>query len=317
MNMVRSAAMTKRDERGVRDEGRGTRDEKAASRTSALEGAEVRTVRLDAGPIHYREIGEGPPLVFIHGLLVNGLLWRKVVPLLAERFRCIVPDLPLGSHATPMAAGADLTPPGLAKIVADFLAGLDLDGVTLIANDTGGAVTQVAVTRHPERVARLVLTPCDMFENFLPPMFRPLQWLAHIPGSINVVAQAMRVRRLQSSPLAFGWLAKHGIEADVAAQYLNGVSTSAAIRRDTAKVLRGISSRYTQEAAEALRHFDRPALLAWAREDRFFPVAHAQRMADLLPQGRLELIDDSYTFVSEDQPERLAQLIRDFCLRHV
>jgi pimeloyl-ACP methyl ester carboxylesterase len=92
------------------------------------------------------------------------------------------------------------------------------------------------------------------------------------------------------------------------------VATSAAIRRDTAKVLRGISPRYTREAAQALRRFDRPALLAWAREDRFFPVADAQRMADLLPHGRLELIDDSYTFVSEDQPERLAQLVRDFCL---
>jgi pimeloyl-ACP methyl ester carboxylesterase len=306
--MLHSAPMT------GKDEGQGMRDEKADLRTPSLEEADIRTVPLDAGPIHYREVGEGPPLVFIHGLLVNGLLWRKVVPLLADRFRCIVPDLPLGSHATPMAAGADLTPPGLAKIIADFLAAVDLDDVTLIANDTGGAVTQVAVTKHPERVGRLVLTSCDMFDNFLPPMFRPLQWLAHVPGSINLIAQAMRFRWLQNSPLAFGWLAKHGIEADVAAKYLNGVWTSAGIRRDVAKVLRGISTRYTQEAAQALRGFDRPALLAWAREDRFFPVAHAQRMIGILPQGRLELIDDSYTFVCEDQPHRLAHLIRDFCL---
>jgi pimeloyl-ACP methyl ester carboxylesterase len=252
-------------------------------------------------------------LVFVHGLLVNGLLWRKVVPLLADRFRCVVPDLPLGSHATPMAAGADLTTPGLAEVLTDFLAALDLDGVTLIANDTGGAVTQVAVTRHPERVARMVLTPCDMFDNFLPVMFRPLQWLAHVPGSINLIAQAMRLRALQNSPLAFGWLAKHGIEAGVAAKYLHGVLTSPGVRRDVAKVLMGISPRYTEEAAEKLRHFDRPTLLAWAREDRFFPVEHAQRMIDVLPQGRLELIDDSYTFVCEDQPGRLAQLIREFC----
>jgi pimeloyl-ACP methyl ester carboxylesterase len=289
-------------------------NESAGRRAAALEQAAIRTVDLAMGPIHYRDVGEGPPLVFVHGLLVNGLLWRKVVPLLSDRFRCIVPDLPLGSHATPMSAGADLSPPGLAKATADFLAALDLDGVTLVANDTGGAVAQVLVTRHPERVGRLVLTSCDMFDNFLPPMFRPLQLLAHVPGSIYVIAQAMRFRPLQRTPLAFGWLAKHGIDAQVADEYLNGVRTSPGVRRDAAKVLKAISPRYTQEAARALRGFDRPVLLAWSREDRFFPVEDARRMADLLPRARLELIDDSYTFVSEDQPQSLARLVRDFCL---
>jgi len=278
----------------------------------AFEYAEKRTVQLDVGSIHYRDVGSGEPIVFVHGLLVNGLLWRKVVPPLASSFRCIVPDLPLGSHATPMSPGADLTPPGLAKIVADFLAALNLDRVTLVANDTGGAVSQIVATRHPQRIGRLVLTPCDMFDNFLPPLFQPLQWLAHVPGSILVLAQAMRLGALQRSPLAFGWLAKHGIEPAIAAEYLKGVQTSAGVRRDTAKVLKGISTRYTLEAAEALRHFDKPALLAWAREDRLFPIDFAKRMVEILPQGRLELIDDSYTFVPEDQPERLVQVIEQF-----
>lgn len=278
-----------------------------------FEHAEKRTVQLDVGPIRYCDIGAGEPIVFVHGLLVNGLLWRKVVPPLADRFRCIVPDWPLGSHAAPMSASADLTPPGLAKIVADFLAAMKLDRVTLVANDTGGAVSQVVATRHPERIGRLVLTSCDMFDNFLPPLFQPLQWLAHVPGSILVLAQAMRLGFLQRSPLAFGWLAKHGIEPAIAAAYLKGVQSSAGVRRDTAKVLKGISTRYTLEAAEALRHFDKPALLAWAREDRLFPVAYAERMVEILPHGRLELIDDSYTFVPEDQPERLAELIAAFC----
>jgi pimeloyl-ACP methyl ester carboxylesterase len=272
----------------------------------------TRTVDLGAGSIRYRDFGAGEPIVFVHGLLVNGSLWRKVAPPLADRFRFIVPDWPLGSHASAMSADADLTPPGLARIVADFLAALGLEGVTLVANDTGGAVSQIVATRHPERIGRLVLTPCDMFDNFLPPLFRPLQWLAHVPGSILVLAQAMRLGALQRSPLAFGWLAKHGIEPAIAAEYLHGVQTSAGVRRDAAKVLKGISTRYTLEAAEALRRFDKPALLAWAREDRLFPLDDAQRMIEILPQGRLELIDDSYTFVPEDQPERLAQVIREF-----
>jgi pimeloyl-ACP methyl ester carboxylesterase len=273
---------------------------------------DMKTIELAAGRVHYSDVGGGEPLVFVHGLLVNGLLWRKVVPPLAERFRCIVPDWPLGSHLTPMAAGADLSPPGLARIVADFLDKLSLERVTLVANDTGGAVAQIVAARHPQRLGRLVLTSCDMFDNFLPPLFRPLQWLAHVPGSILVLAQAMHLRALQKSPLAFGWLAKHGIEPAITSEYLKGVRSSAGVRRDTAKVLKGISPRYTLEAAEALRAFDKPALLAWAREDRLFPVDYARRMADILPQGRLELIDDSYTFVSEDQPERLAQLIGEF-----
>jgi pimeloyl-ACP methyl ester carboxylesterase len=283
-----------------------------ANANVGFEEAATRTINLDVGPIHYRELGEGEPLVFVHGLLVNGLLWRKVVPLLADRFRCIVPDWPLGSHAEPMKASADLTPPGLARIVSDFLAAAALDAVTLVANDTGGAVTQVVATKHPERIKRLVLTSCDMFDNFLPPTFRPLQWLAHVPGSIFVVAQAMRFPVVQRSPLAFGWLVKHGVPPELGPKYLKGILTSAEIRRDTAKVLKGISPRYTLEAAEALRRFDKPVLLAWAREDRFFPVAQAQRMKEILPQGRLELIDDAYTFVSEDQPERLAEVIKSF-----
>jgi len=90
------------------------------------------------------------------------------------------------------------------------------------------------------------------------------------------------------------------------------VLSSAGVRRDVHKIMKGISTRYTMEAAEALRRFDRPVLLAWAREDRFFPVEHAQRMLEILPHGKLELVDDSYTFVSEDQPQRVAQLIREF-----
>src|SRR3954463_10341635 len=95
-------------------------------------GTGMSTTELDAGTIHYRESGSGPTIVFAHGLLVNGTLWRKVTPLLEDRFRCVVPDLPLGSHSKPMSADADLTPPGVARILADFMAALDLEKVTLV-----------------------------------------------------------------------------------------------------------------------------------------------------------------------------------------
>jgi pimeloyl-ACP methyl ester carboxylesterase len=268
--------------------------------------------KLPQGTIHYREAGEGPPIVFVHGLLVDGRLWRKVTPLLEDRFRCIVPDLPLGSHRTPMNPDADLSPPGLARIVAGFLEALDLEDVVLVANDTGGAISQITAANHPERIGCLILTNCDAFENFLPPAFRGLQWAARVPPVLNGVMQGMRFARMRRLPNAFGWLIKHDFDDAPTRDWVEPYLTDRGIRRDTAKVLRGIDPRYTIEAAEKLRSFDRPTLLAWAVEDRFFKVPFAERLAATINGATLERIEDSYTFVSEDQPERLAELIARF-----
>ncbi len=129
----------------------------------------LKEVQLAQGTIRYRECGSGEPLVFVHGLLVNGDLWRKVAPSLAKSYRCIVPDLPLGSHEIPLATSADLTPPGLVRLITDFLDALELPAVTLIANDTGGALCQLLIAANPDRVERLVLTNCDAYENFPAP----------------------------------------------------------------------------------------------------------------------------------------------------
>jgi pimeloyl-ACP methyl ester carboxylesterase len=266
---------------------------------------------IPQGTIRYRESGEGPPVVFMHGLLVDGRLWRKVTPLTGG-FRCIVPDLPFGSHLAPMSPDADLSPPGLARIVDSFLEALDLEGVTLVANDTGGAIAQVTAANHPDRIGRLVLTNCDAFENFLPLAFRPLQWAARVPGMLNALLQGMRFAPMRRLPIAFGWLIKRDFAAAPTRQWVDPFLTNRGIRRDTVKLLRGISPRHTFEAAEKLRSFDRPTMLAWAVEDRFFKLSYAERLADTIPGASLERIEDSYTFVPEDQPERLAELIARF-----
>jgi pimeloyl-ACP methyl ester carboxylesterase len=271
----------------------------------------MRELHLPQGTIHVRDTGNptGPVVVFVHGLLVDGTLWRKVVPRLEDRFRCIWPDWPLGSHRTPMAPAADLSPRGVAHLIADALEALDLHDVTLVGNDTGGAICQLVVTERPQRVGRLVLTDCDAFDNFLPPLFRPLQLLARIPGALTAVIQPLRVRALRRLPIAYGLVTKRRVDHAVTDAWLRPFLTQRGVRRDTAKLLRGISRRDTLAAAERLGAFDRPALLAWASEDRAFPIAHAHRLAAILPQGRVEEIADSLTFVSEDQPERLAELI--------
>jgi pimeloyl-ACP methyl ester carboxylesterase len=283
------------------------------ARSEAL--GEQHEVALPQGVIRYRErggSGEGPPIVFIHGLLVNGDLWRKVVPELAISNRCITPDLPLGSHGRAMEQGADLSPPGLARLIADFVAALDLRDVTLVANDTGGALAQIVVTRHPERIGRLVLTSCDAFDNFLPPAFRPMQKLARVPGLLWLMMRSARNPRLARLPLAFGWLAKRRFEDETLASYTEPSLRDAGVRRDVIAVLRGISSEHTLAAARELHRFERPVLLAWSREDRFFPQEHAAELARLFPNARLEVVDDSYTFSPEDRPERLTELIGDF-----
>lgn len=276
-----------------------------------------RTVRLGTCSLRWFESGpaDGPVVVFVHGLLVNADLWRRVAPGLAGRgLRCIVVDWPLGSHETPV-PDADLTPPGVADLIAELLDVLALDDVTIVANDTGGALTQILMTRHPERIGRVVLTSSDSFERFFPPLFAPYPTLARVPGAMRLTAWALRLRWLQRSPLGFGWLAKHRLPDAIVDGYLRPSLTDPRIRRDTARFLRSVHRRHTMEAAARLGSFDRPVLLAWAEEDRHFPISLAHRLAAELPRATVVPIADSYTFVPEDQPDRLVDLVHDFVTR--
>lgn len=274
-------------------------------------GAAFQTVALPGGTVRYRDVGAGPPIVFVHAALTNGAFWRNVVPPLAGDYRCLVPDLPLGGHAVPFPAEADLSPPGLARLVADFMTALDLRDVTLVGNDTGGAICQIVVANHPERLGRLVLTNCDAFENFLPPWIRPLQYAARVPGFAFALGRFLQTRIGRRAFLApFAWTVP---EPEILDSYFAPLGADPGVRRDLTKLLRGISHRQTLEAARAFPGFAKPVLLAWAPEDRFtFPIRYAHRLRDAFPNARLEEIRDSRTLVPEDQPERLAALIAAF-----
>jgi pimeloyl-ACP methyl ester carboxylesterase len=273
---------------------------------------ETKTIRLAAGTLHYREVGKGDPIVFIHGLLVNSLLWRKVVPFLADEFRCIIPDLPLGGHPEPMSAEADLSLRGLADLIGEFIDALGPGKATVVANDTGGALAQITAVRHPERISRLILTNCDAFENFLPPLFRFLQTRSKIPGYIFLLTQALRVRKVRRMPKAFGRLAKHPIPDGILDRFLLPALRIPGVRRDLRKVLMRISSQETVDAAKSFHLFRRPVLLAWAHEDKVFPKQHARMLADLFPDARIVDIEDSWAFVPEDQPEKLSRAMQLF-----
>jgi pimeloyl-ACP methyl ester carboxylesterase len=273
-------------------------------------GDEMGAVELRAGAIRYRDVGSGPVLLFVHGVFVNGLLWGQVVGELSKRFRCVVPDLPLGAHSPAMRADADLTPPGVAGMLHEFIAALELQDVTLIGNDTGGALCQLAIVQRSERIAGLVLTNCDAYENFFAPSVRAFQYLPRIPGFIWLFAQMMRPRRAQR---ALGLsLARRGIDDAALDAFFAPVLQDANVRRDLRKFLITVSNRYTLEAAKRFGSFEKPVLIAWGQQDLFFPRRDGERLAKSFPNAQLERIAESRTFVPVDQPAMLAALVTEF-----
>jgi pimeloyl-ACP methyl ester carboxylesterase len=267
---------------------------------------------LDQRTIRYRDEGSGPTVVFIHGALVDGRLWDPVVERLRDRFRCVVPELPLGSHERPMPPDADLSPTGLAALVADVLDRLDLQDVTLVGNDTGGGLCQLVVTSRPERVGRLVLTNCDAFEDFPPAMVKPLVTFGKIPGAMRVGLAPMRVRALRRLPIAYGLLSRRAIPGEVTDGWALNALRHKGVMRDLRKVLSGLDGKLLLDNAPKLTAFARPVLIVWAREDKIFKTELAHRLAAVFPDARVEEVDDSYTFVSWDRPDRVAELIAGF-----
>jgi len=271
-----------------------------------------RTARVPAGTIGYRAGGSGTPVVFVHGVGVNGDLWRNVAPGLMSERRCIVPDLPFGSHSHPLREDVDMSLPGMARIVSDFIEALDLEDAVLVANDTGGAVAQWLVGHHAERIAGLVLTSCDAFEKFPPTPQRYLEMAGRSRPLMWFVAWSVQFKIVQRLPTAYGWASRSAIDPTIMRSYTDPVRQNAAVRRDLARLLRAVDTRYTHEAAEALRGFDKPALVIWAADDKLFPLEHGRRLAQLLPQASFVTIPNSRTFIPEDQPERLVSMVRGF-----
>ena len=278
---------------------------------------EAREIRLGRGVIRYREVGEGPAILFVHGILANGTLWREVVPPLSGAFRCIVPDLPLGGHEAPMGPDVDLGPGGVARMVADLMEALELRDVTLVGNDTGGAICQIVVAEHPGRVGRLVLTNCDAYELFFPPLLAPFQYGARLFGGrfVDLVALVLRARVAQRALLKT--VAARRMDEATLEAYFAPLIREAGVRRDLARFLASVSNRHTLEAARRFPEFRRPVLIAWGEDDPLFSVRLAGRLHRDFPDSRLELVDRSRAFVPEDRPGRLAQLIADFARERV
>ena len=272
-------------------------------------------VELSHGTLHYQESGTGAPVVFLHGYLMGARLWDPVVHLLEDEFRCLVPDLPFGAHPAPMKPGADLTAAGLGRLVADFLDALDLTDVTLVGNDSGAAVAQVVAARHAGRLGGLVLATGDAFGNFPPKPFRPLIAAARA-GALTGIVAMLKARPARSLPNAYGWLTHGDLPHDLIDEWVGAYFADKGVRRDLRRLTATLGDDdFMNQIATELAAFTKPALLAWAADDKFFPVEHARRLADILPDARVEVISGSRTWVMRDQPERTAHLVAGLARR--
>jgi pimeloyl-ACP methyl ester carboxylesterase len=275
----------------------------------------MSSIDISAGTIHYEATGpeNGRPVVFVHGYMMGSQLWRQVSQRLAERgLRCIAPTWPLGAHVEALRPAADRTIAGVAGIVAEFLAALDLEDVVLVGNDTGGVVTQLVAVHHPERLGALVLTSCDAFEHFPPPVLKPVILAAKTKTVFRTAIQAMRAPAARKR--AYEGLAHSDID-DLTQTWVRPVLSDPAIAEDLRQFTLSMRPEVTTGVAARLPEFDKPTLIAWSGDDVFFEQEDGARLAAIIPGARLEVIEGARTFSMLDRPDRLADLLSDVAVR--
>lgn len=275
---------------------------------------DLARVTLPHGTITYRfsgpEDSHRPPVVFVHGLLVDNALWAQVADLLAvQGIRSYAPTWPLGSHRIPMNPDADLSPLGMAGVINDFIGALGLDDVTLVGCDTGGALCQFTIDSDHIRIGRLVLTNCDAFELFPPPAFAPVAKLGQHPGLLRIMMAALTIAPIRRSKLGYGQVFAGNADAGITRRWIEPALRNAAVRRDVAKLLHEMKPEATQEIATRFSQFTKPVHLIWGDDDAFFPVKFAERLAEAFPDTSLTVVPGGRTFVAMDQPDVVATVI--------
>ena len=270
---------------------------------------------LPQATIDYRVIGPDtshhPPVVFVHGILVDSRLWTAAAETLAEQgYRCYLPNLPLGSHTIPVTDAAVLSPSGMAGLVHDFITELGLQDVTLVGNDTGGGICQLVVDAHPGRIGRMVLTNCDAFEQFPPFPFTLVFALLRGPRSIKVLAEQLRLRPLRHSPLGYGLLMTRP-DPRLTDSWLVPARRDVRIRRDLATLLRAVAATDLTDVGTRLHRFTKPVTLVWGQRDRCFTPELGSRLAEAFPAATLVAVPDATTFVALDNPAAVVQAVAD------
>lgn len=269
-------------------------------------------VVLDHATIDYRVVGPEesahPPVLFVHGILVDSRLWDRVAEALARQgFRCYLPNWPLGSHTIPVDDPGSLSPRGVAAMIRDFIVAQGLSDVTLVGNDTGGGLCQMVVDEYPDLIGRLVLTNCDAFDKFPPFPFTLVFALLRGPISIKLLFEQMRFTPLRQSPLGFGLLCRP--DAHLTASWLEPARTDVRVRRNLATLLRNVAKTDLTDVSTRLGRFAKPVTIAWGQRDRCFTPALGRRLAAQFGNATLIEVPDARTFVALDAPAAVIEAV--------
>ena len=271
-----------------------------------------QTVTTRYGPTSYLDVGTGPPALFVHGLATSAYLWRNVIPRLADRHRCLAPDLPLHGR-TPGGPDQDFSLNGLAAFLEDFCAALELPPVDLVANDTGGAVAQVFAARHPERVATLTLTNCETHDNLPPKDLKTTVLLARLRLLAPLGRMLLRnPGRARERVYGSGFEDVTRLPEAVVEAYLTPLYDTAANARQFQRFFRTLRAQDLLAVEDGLTRLTVPTLIVWGTGDHFFETKWAYWLRDTIPGAHtvIELPGARLFFPDERADELAAALTR-------
>ena len=200
--------------------------------------------------------------------------------------------------------------PAMAEVVEDLCAGLGLEQVDLVANDTGGAIAQVFAARHPERPRTLVLTNCDGDGNYPPASFAPIIDLAargELAPGIQALAADLAAAR--TSPLGAGYQHPEAVPGEAWQAYLTPVGGTIERARDFERLLTALDPDDLKSIDGELRALRVPTLLVWGTADETFGLEWAYRLRDTIG-GEVVEVDGAKLFFPEERPEDLVTPLR-------
>jgi pimeloyl-ACP methyl ester carboxylesterase len=278
--------------------------------TNQLSASKHR-VRTASGNIAYAEQGEGPVALFVHGVLLNGHLWRYQLAHLSGMRRCIAVDL-LAHGGTEISRHQDLSVTANARMLEEFIDALRIDEVDLVGNDSGGGIAQIFAASHPERVRSLTLTNCDTHDNWPPEAFKPFLAMAAdggLPGLLNAMLSDKNVYR---SPQALGPAYEHPerVTDDTIDAYLRPLVQTDQHTSDLLRFLAAFDNNHTLAIEARLKTLTTPTLIVWGTDDVYFDVKWSHWLAGTIPgtRRRVELEGGRIFFPEERWPEFNAEL---------
>ncbi|WP_029922692.1 alpha/beta fold hydrolase [Nevskia soli] len=246
--------------------------------------ANRRTVATPSGNISYVEHGSGPVALFVHGVLLNGYLWRHQLAQLGGLRRCIAVDL-LAHGATEISADQDVSVTANAHMLAQFLDALKIEQVDLVGNDSGGGICQIFAALYPGRIRSLALTNCDTHDNWPPEPFKPFVAMVAAGGLPDTLSAMLADKSVYRSPQALGpaYERPEAVSDDTIETYLRPFTRSAQRLRDIERFVNAFDCRHTVDIEKQLGQVRAPTLIAWGTDDIYFDLKWSRWLEQAIP----------------------------------